>query len=128
MEASGVYYLNLAVFLHQQGVTVSVANPLSVRRFCQIQLVRTKTDKKDAAMIASYGEMVQPKIWHPEEKHIMEMRDILTALEGFEKQITIMRKQLEAESHLPEKNKEKYWYLGLASTLFGLRCSFHMQS
>src|SRR5580704_19756745 len=67
MEASGPYYLRLAVFLHSKGIKVSVANPLSVRRFCQMQLGRTKTDKKDAATIAAYGEMVKPNAWEPEE-------------------------------------------------------------
>jgi transposase len=106
MEASGPYYLRLAFFLHSKGIQVSVANPLSVRRFCQMQLVRTKTDKKDAAMIAAYGEMVRPKAWRPEEGHIMEMRDILTTLESYEKQSTILRNQLEAEDQLPVTNKK----------------------
>jgi len=106
MEASGPYYLALAMFLHDRGVLVSVANPLSVRRFCQMQLVRTKTDKKDAAMIAMYGEMVQPELWNPEETHIMEMRDILTTLEGYEKQATMLRNQLESERYLPASSKK----------------------
>ena len=106
MEASGPYYLRLAVFLHSKGVKVSVVNPLSVRRFCQMQLGRTKTDKKDAAMIAAYGEMVNPGAWEPEEEHIMEMRDILTTLEGYEKQSSMLRNQLEAESQLPVMNKK----------------------
>lgn len=105
MEASGPYYIALALYLHKQGVLVSVVNPLSVRRFCQMHLVRTKTDKKDATMIALYGEMVEPEIWKPEAQHIMEMRDILTTLEGYEKQITILHNQLEAEKHLPVMSK-----------------------
>jgi transposase len=105
MEASGPYYISLAMFLYRKSILVSVVNPLSVRRFCQMQLVRTKTDKKDAEMIALYGEMVQPELWKPEDEHIMEMRDILTTLEGYEKQITILNNQLEAEKHLPVMSK-----------------------
>jgi transposase len=105
MEASGPYYLNLAMFLHDKKIKVSVANPLSVRRFCQMQLSRTKTDKKDASMISMYGEMVQPTAWEPEAAHIMEMRDILTTLENYEKQMTMLTNQLEAEKHLPIVSK-----------------------
>jgi transposase len=105
MEASGPYYIALAMFLYKKEVLVSVVNPLSIRRFCQMQLVRAKTDKKDAAMISLYGEMVQPEVWKPEGEHIMEMRDILTTLEGYEKQITILHNQLEAEKHLPVMSK-----------------------
>jgi transposase len=106
MEASGPYYLKLAMFLHGKGIKVSVVNPLSVRRFCQMQLVRTKTDKKDAAMIAAYGQMVSPPAWQPEESHIMEMRSLLTTLEGYEKQASMLLNQLEAERQLPVKNKK----------------------
>lgn len=105
MEASGPYYLALAIFLNWKGMLVSVVNPLTIRRFCQMQLVRTKTDKKDAAMIALYGEMVKPELWKPEAAHIMEMRDILTTLEGYEKQITLLHNQLEAEKYLPVMSK-----------------------
>ncbi|MBS1624553.1 MAG: transposase [Bacteroidetes bacterium] len=98
MEASGPYYLNLAVVLYSKDIKVSVCNPLSVKRFSQMQLSRTKTDKKDAVMIAMYGEMVKPALWEPEAAHIMEMKDILTALESYEKQITMISNQLEAES------------------------------
>ena len=106
MEASGPYYLQLAVFLQKKNVLVSVVNPLSVKRFCQMHLVRTKTDKKDTAMIAAYGEMVQPEIWKPGEDHIMEMRDLLTTLENYEKQASQLHNQLEAEKYLPVMSKK----------------------
>ena len=48
MEASGPYYLPLAMDLFQRGIPVSVVNPLVIRRFSQMRLSRTKTDKKDA--------------------------------------------------------------------------------
>lgn len=105
MEASGPYYLKLATFLFDKGIKVSVVNPLSVRRFCQMRMVRTKTDKKDAAMIAAYGESESPAAWEPEKDYMMEMRGILTTLEGYEKQATQLSNQLEAESKLPVINK-----------------------
>ena len=52
MEASGVYYLPLAIYLHGQGMRVSVVNPLTIKHFAQMRLMRAKTDKKDAAIIA----------------------------------------------------------------------------
>jgi transposase len=105
MEASGPYYLSLAMFLHSKNILVSVVNPLSVRRFCQMYLVRAKTDKKDAAMIAKYGEMVNPELWEPEGEYIMQMRDILTTVDGYEKQICALNNQMEAEKQLPFKSE-----------------------
>ena len=105
MEASGPYYLSLAMFLHSKNILVSVVNPLSIRRFCQMHLVRAKTDKKDATMIAKYGEMVNPELWEPEGEYIMQMRDILTTVDGYEKQICALNNQMEAEKHLPFKSE-----------------------
>ena len=39
-----------------------VVNPLQIKRFAQTKLKRTKTDKVDAALIAEYGERMQPKL------------------------------------------------------------------
>ena len=55
MEATGVYYLRLAHYLHAQGRGVSVVNPLVIRRFGQMKLLRAKTDPADARLIAEYG-------------------------------------------------------------------------
>src|SRR5690606_6652329 len=48
MEATGSYYFQLARFVHDSGVKVSVVNPLVIRRFAQMRMSRAKTDKKDA--------------------------------------------------------------------------------
>lgn len=65
MEASGPYYYQLACFLHEKGIKVAVVNPLVIRRFMQMQLQRTKTDRADAKSIASYGAKMELKAWQP---------------------------------------------------------------
>jgi transposase len=57
MEATGYYHYRLAQFLFKQGVLVSVANPLSVKRFIQMKLAKVKTDKSDAKAICEYGKI-----------------------------------------------------------------------
>lgn len=42
MEAIGYYHYSLAQFLHQNAVTVSVVNPLSIKRFIQMKLAKVK--------------------------------------------------------------------------------------
>ena len=56
MEASGPYYMPLAFSLSEKEKLVSVVNPLVIRRYAQMKLVRAKTDKKDARIIAEYGK------------------------------------------------------------------------
>src|SRR5438105_13595810 len=74
MEASGPYYLKLAFFLAEKKIAVSVVNPLVIRRFSQMRLMRAKTDKKDAIMIAEYGKMENPKEWNPESGYVLELK------------------------------------------------------
>lgn len=96
MEASGPYYLQLAIFLHKQGNKVSVVNPLVIKRFAQMRLLRAKTDKKDAQTIAEYGCIEQPKVWSMSDVQILKMQQIMSALEGINKQKTMLLNQLGA--------------------------------
>lgn len=101
MEASGTYYLALATYLFNNGIRVSVVNPLSVRRFCQMKMARAKTDKKDALMIALYGKQEEPEAWEPEAEAVTKLRQLTTVIEQLDKQITALKNQLEALSRMP---------------------------
>jgi len=81
MEVTGIYHLQLATFLHKNGIDVSVVNPLSIKRFAQMHLKRNKTDKADAKIITQYGINQSPKLWEPCDKNIEESKDISQALE-----------------------------------------------
>ena len=54
LEATGNYGEDLAIFLHEAGHTVSIVNPARVKGFAQSELIRTKTDKIDAGIIARF--------------------------------------------------------------------------
>ncbi|MGM1057598.1 MAG: IS110 family transposase, partial [Bacteroidota bacterium] len=96
MEASGPYYLSLASYLYSKQVQVVVENPLVVKRYSQMKLYRAKTDKKDARTIAEYAEISELKRWEPNEKHITDLKQIHTAIEGLQKQLHQSSQQLEA--------------------------------
>lgn len=106
MEASGPYYLKLAHFLFANKLSVSVVNPLVVRRFCQMRMQRTKTDKKDALMLAHYARAESPSPWKPEEQQIIKLKQINTAVEQLDKQITALKNQLEALEQMPVIEKQ----------------------
>ena len=65
LEATGTYGEALALFLHEQGVRVSVVNPARIKAFANSELLRTKTDKVDAALIARFCAAHQPPAWTP---------------------------------------------------------------
>lgn len=96
MEATGPYYFQLARFFHEQGQKVSVLNPLVVRRFSQMQLSRTKTDKKDAVLIANFTAMTNPKEWVMPSNEILQIRNLETYLEGLKQRKRMLYNQLHA--------------------------------
>lgn len=96
MEATGPYYFQLARYLYDSGVEVSVVNPLVIRRFSQMQMSRAKTDKKDAGGIAEFATMTKPKLWAPPTQEIQRIRNIETYLEGLKRRMHILSNQLHA--------------------------------
>jgi transposase len=96
MEASGPYYLPLAMYLHQNGVKVSVVNPLQIKRYSQMRLNRTKTDKKDAKLIAQYAANQQPELWEPPAAVILQINQLFTAISLKQKQLTALGNQQKA--------------------------------
>ena len=54
MEATGNYYEPIARYLHEQGIFVSVVNPMLISDFGGNTLRKPKTDKKDAVKLALY--------------------------------------------------------------------------
>ena len=51
MEATGIYWEEVAAWLHGRRHTVHVLNPAAARAFAQSQLCRQKTDAVDAALL-----------------------------------------------------------------------------
>jgi transposase len=56
MEATGIYGNALAEALVNASIRVSVINPTTIKRFGQMKLRRTKTDRTDAKLITSYAQ------------------------------------------------------------------------
>lgn len=105
MEASGVYYLQLASYLHSKNMVVSVVNPLTIKRFSQMRLMRAKTDKKDAAIIAEYGKVENPIQWLPREEHMLQMQQLHALQDNFIGQLTRFKNQQEAFVNSGVNNK-----------------------
>ena len=59
-EASGGYEQPLLLFLHQQGVPVSLLNPARVRAFARSEGQRAKTDPLDAAILLRFAHEKHP--------------------------------------------------------------------
>ena len=91
MEYTGSYYHQLAFFLYDNDVVVSVINSVVIKRFIQMKLQRNKTDKSDAKMIATYAEEQELKAWKPNPKYIEDCKMIQTTMAMYFKQSTALK-------------------------------------
>lgn len=76
MEATGVYHLDLALTLDKAGLRVSVINPRSAKRFAELKLKGSKTDRIDAGLLADYGEALRPERWIAPRAEDLALRDL----------------------------------------------------
>ena len=77
MKATGNYGLDLAEVLHERGVVVSIVNPSRIKAHGQSELMRNKTDKLDAALIARFCRAHRPVTWVPPATHMRQLRELV---------------------------------------------------
>lgn len=84
MEATGVYWEAAAIYLAQQGLPVSVVNPAQIKAFGASRLVRTKTDRVDAQLIASFCFERQPPLWQAPSASEQALRALVLRLDALQ--------------------------------------------
>lgn len=89
MEATGIYWEGIAHYLVKLGLVVAVMNPAQIKAFGQSRLVRTKTDKVDAKLIADYSFERRPSPWIMQTPAELTLRALVLRMES----LTVMRTQ-----------------------------------
>ncbi|MFN8476070.1 MAG: IS110 family transposase [Anaerolineae bacterium] len=82
MEATGVYWVSLAVTLHAAGYTVCVINPAQARDFARGIGQRSKTDALDAKALAELAVKRELTAWTPPPQAYHELRQRLVLRDG----------------------------------------------
>ncbi|MCC3421923.1 MULTISPECIES: transposase, partial [unclassified Microcoleus] len=82
MEATSIYGDALAEFLYEAGYQVSVVNPARIKGFAKSELLRTKTDSVDAALIARFCAAIKPSFWKPTPLEVKDLQALLRRLES----------------------------------------------
>lgn len=97
MEATGPYFLGLAIFLTDRDIKVSVVNPLMIKNYCKAKMSRVKTDQVDARLIADYALKMHAdlQVWKPRPVNTRSIRQLNTVREMLLKQIN----QVENQNH-----------------------------
>ena len=106
MEATGPYYLKLAVYLQSNGIKVSVVNPLVIKRFSQMRMLKAKTDKADARLIALYAEKEVPSPWQAPKPILLKIQQEQAVLDGLNKQLRMLKNQMESIAVQPFQSGE----------------------
>lgn len=78
MEATGRYEFALAEAAYSRHLPVVIAKPLSIRRYAGAVDQLAKTDRIDAAIIAEYAAVVQPRVTSQKSKNLIAIKNLLT--------------------------------------------------
>lgn len=97
MEATGIYHEALAQYLHGRGYRVCVMNPAQIASYAKSQLLRVKTDKVDAKLIAGYGlrHSDQLRRWQPDPPAIRRLRALMRRLQDLKELQQMERNRLD---------------------------------
>lgn len=115
MEATGVYWEAVAEYLADQGHTVSVVNPAQIKAFGRSQLIRTKTDKVDARLIAAFCATHRPLAWVAPTANVRELRALIARRDALASMVTQEKNRLSVARHSVRADIEGHLtYLGKA--------------
>ncbi len=109
MEATGIYYENLAWYLHRNGCNVSVVLPNKAKKYKEALGLKSKTDRIDARALAQMACEQSFIVWKPFSDNIYMMRVITRQIQSICEQSTALSNQLHALQHgmLRDKAIEK---------------------
>ncbi len=109
MEATGVYYENLAYFLHEQGYRVAVSLPNETTAYGRSLPNKSKTDKIDSKMLAQYAIERETFQWIPLSANLLVLKRFCRERLDLMDLKTVVSNQLHAKdySHCPNKESVK---------------------
>jgi len=97
LEATGVYHLDLALYLHnRKGIELMVLNPKAAKHFAEARQTRSKTDRIDAQGLAEFGQRMPFEPWQPPRDQALAVRACSRRLAALTHQRTRAKNQLHA--------------------------------
>ncbi len=106
MEATGVYYENLAYFLIKNKFSLSVVLANKVKNFSKTLENKSKTDDIDAAIQTQFGLEKTLKAWDPPSEVFKELKELTREYSSIKNSITRIKNQLHAKNYSYKANKE----------------------
>jgi transposase len=111
MEATGVYYENLAFTLYERGRTVHVVLPNLSKKYAESLGYKSKTDKLDAKSLGQMGIERRLTKWQPASKNLKQLKVLTRERSKRQKEKTRAKNQLHAIENSynpPSSSIERY--------------------
>jgi transposase len=105
MEATGVYYEQVAWYLFNQQQSVSVVLPNKARQYAKSLGLKSKNDKIDSIGLARMGAEQNLPLWQPISRLFYQLRALTRELESLNQSKTVLISQLHALSHAQFESK-----------------------
>lgn len=99
MEATGVYYENLAYWLNNEDQKLCVLLANKVKYFAKSLNVKTKTDSKDAKLLSLLGLERKLDLWHMPSKALREIKFLSREYRENKAKLVLIKNQLHARNH-----------------------------
>jgi transposase len=99
MEATGVYYENLAYYLAQHGCSITVLLPNKAKNYMKTLDNKSKTDGLDAQALAQFGLEKPLRKWQIPDKLFRELRSLSREYEHIKSLSTETKNRMHAKEH-----------------------------
>lgn len=96
LEATGVYYLDLALALADANVPLMVVNPKASHHFAKARLQSSKTDALDASMLAEYAARMDFVAWVRPAPSSLALRSLARRIDALTREKAAAKNQLHA--------------------------------
>jgi len=96
LEATGIYFLDLAGELAAAGIAVMVVNPRATHHFAEAILQRRKNDPVDAAMLREFGRRMDFVAWQPPRCELFAFRALAREAQALSKAVAAAKNRLHA--------------------------------
>lgn len=105
VEATGVYYEQLAWHLFEQGAYVSVVLPNKAKKYFESLGLKSKNDKIDAKGLARMGAEQALGGWQPLSSDFYKLRTLTREMESIHQTKTVLNNQRHALQHARIQSK-----------------------
>lgn len=106
MEATGIYYENLAYFLSEKDLKVIVILPNKTKNYSKTLDIKSKTDKLDAMMITKFALERQMQLWQLPSPLTKALKSLSREYNSIKLMAAQVKNQLHAKEYSYEPLKE----------------------